>query len=154
MKKYIFISLASFCFIILFFGCGDKTNQKGSDSTQDLHIAGQDNLNETTVEPKVTFVELGSNECIPCKMMKSVMKAIEDEFGNQVKVVFHDVWEDQAPADQYEIRMIPTQVFLDESGEEFFRHEGFFPKEEIETLLVNKGLTLLKTVDIEEKEEK
>jgi len=26
---------------------------------------------------------------------------------------------------------IPTQVFLDENGKEFFRHEGFFPEEKI-----------------------
>ena len=28
---------------------------------------------ENTVKPKVTFVELGSKSCIPCKMMQKVI---------------------------------------------------------------------------------
>jgi len=35
---------------------------------------------------------------------------------------------------------IPTQVFLDENGKEFFRHEGFFSEEEIIKVLITKGI--------------
>jgi len=97
----------------------------------------------------VTFVELGSVNCIPCKMMQPVMEAIEEEFGSQIEVVFHDVWKDAEPGRKYGIKLIPTQVFLDETGTEFFRHEGFFPKEDIEKLLVEKGLKIFKQVEIE-----
>ena len=41
---------------------------------------------------KVTFIELGSVKCIPCRMMQPVMKQIEEQYGDQVRVVFHDVW--------------------------------------------------------------
>ena len=94
------------------------------------------------LKPKVTFVELGSVNCIPCKKMQPVMKAIEEKYGDQIKVVFHDVWkEDQKQfAAMYKIRLIPTQVFLDANGKEFFRHEGFYPESEIDKLLVKKGL--------------
>ncbi len=94
---------------------------------------------------KVTFVELGSDSCIPCKEMKPVMAAIQKTFGDQVEIVFYDVWEDDAPAREYGINMIPTQVFLDEDGEEFHRHVGFYAQEEIEALLVEHGLTRLST---------
>jgi hypothetical protein len=33
-----------------------------------------------TARPMVTFVELGSVNCIPCKAMQPVMKAIEGRF--------------------------------------------------------------------------
>ncbi|MBN2090232.1 thioredoxin family protein, partial [candidate division KSB1 bacterium] len=79
----------------------------------------------------------------PCKMMQPVMKAVEEKFGSQLKVVFYDVWQDNAPARQYGIRVIPTQVFVDESGKEFFRHEGFFAEAEIEKLLVDRGLKVI-----------
>ena len=69
--------------------------------------------------PKVTFLELGANSCVPCKEMKPVMKGIEQAFGDQVEVIFYDVWDDPAPANEYGIQMIPTQIFLDENGEEF-----------------------------------
>ena len=94
------------------------------------------------VKPKVTFVELGSVNCIPCKQMQPVMKAIEEKYGDQVKVIFYDVWKaDQKHyAQKYGIRLIPTQVFLDENGKEFHRHEGFYPEDEIDKLLKTKGL--------------
>lgn len=93
-------------------------------------------------KPKVTFIELGSVNCIPCKMMQPVMKAIEKNYGEQVKVIFYDVWtQEQRPyAEKYGIKLIPTQVFLDEKGKEFFRHEGFYPEKEIDKLLQGKGI--------------
>ena len=93
-------------------------------------------------KPKITFVELGSVNCIPCKQMQPIMKSIEEKYGEQVKVVFYDVWKsDQKKfAQQYGIKLIPTQVFLDENGKEFFRHEGFYPEAEIDKLLQGKGL--------------
>ncbi len=92
--------------------------------------------------PAITFVELGSVNCIPCKAMQPVMKSIEQKYGNQVRVVFYDVWKDDQRkyAAQYSIRVIPTQVFLDAKGAEIMRHEGFFPEKDIDAFLQSKGL--------------
>ena len=94
------------------------------------------------VKPKVTFIELGSVNCIPCKQMQPVMKSIEEKYGDQVKVIFYDVWKDDQKkyAQQYGIKLIPTQVFLDVDGKEFHRHEGFYPESEIDKILKGKGL--------------
>ncbi|MHB1686412.1 MAG: thioredoxin family protein [Ignavibacteriaceae bacterium] len=93
-------------------------------------------------KPKVTFIELGSVNCIPCRMMQPVMKNIEKKYGSQVKVIFYDVWtQEQRPyAEKYGIKLIPTQIFLDKNGKEFHRHEGFYPEAEIVKLLQTKGL--------------
>ena len=115
-------------------------------------IAGEAGLSATPASghspgdaPKVTFVELGSNSCVPCKEMRPVMNGIEKTFGDQVDVVFYDVWKDPAPANEYGVQMIPTQVFLDETGAEFHRHVGFYPQADIEALLVEQGLTKITT---------
>ncbi len=93
-------------------------------------------------QTQVTFVELGSVNCIPCKLMQPVMKDIEKTYGNKVKVVFYDVWTPagQPYAEKYRIRAIPTQVFLDSKGIEFFRHTGFFSKAEIVDVLKKQGV--------------
>jgi thioredoxin 1 len=103
-------------------------------------------LPQNNVSPKITFVELGSVNCIPCKQMQPVMKAIEEKYGDQVKVIFYDVWkEDQKKySKQYGIKLIPTQVFLDANGKEFHRHEGFYPEAEIDKILQGNGLTIKK----------
>lgn len=43
-------------------------------------------------------------------------------------------------AKQYNVRSIPTQVFLDENGNEYFRHEGYFPEKELIEVLKRKGV--------------
>jgi thioredoxin 1 len=98
----------------------------------------------TEKKSPITFVELGSVNCIPCRQMQPVMKAIEKKYGDQVKVVFYDVWkpEQKKYAEQYGIKLIPTQVFLDAAGKEFFRHEGFYPEAEIDKILQKQGLKI------------
>ena len=95
-----------------------------------------------TSSAKVTFIELGSVKCVPCKMMVPVMKQVEEKFKDQVAVLFYDVWtpEGQPYGQQYGIRAIPTQVFLDSGGKEYYRHEGFFPYEELVKVLEQKGV--------------
>ena len=90
----------------------------------------------------VTFVELGSVSCIPCRMMQPIMRDIENTYQGQVNVVFHDVWTDEGKpyAKTYGIRVIPTQVFLDSKGIEYFRHEGYFPKDQLVAVLKTKGV--------------
>lgn len=97
---------------------------------------------KNVVKYKVTFIELGSVRCIPCQKMQSVMKSIKGKYANQVNVVFHDVWtpEGEPFAKQYGVESIPTQIFLDENGKEFSRHEGFFPEEELIKVLKTKGV--------------
>ncbi len=108
--------------------------------------SAQTKKSSDAAQPLVTFIELGSVRCIPCKMMQPVMKAIEEKYGDQVKIVFHDVWtvQGQPYAEQFAIRLIPTQVFLDKNGREFFRHEGYFPEPEIDKLLQSRGLKIRK----------
>jgi len=62
------------------------------------------------------------------------------KYPNDLKIVFHDVstHAGQPAARQYNIRTIPTQVFLDANGVEYFRHEGYFPMEELDKILKQK----------------
>ena len=77
------------------------------------------------------LLELGSVTCIPCKMMAVVLDELREEYPGTLRVDFIDVNEDEVAAAAYHVRVIPTQLFFDASGKEVFRHEGFFPKEDI-----------------------
>jgi thioredoxin 1 len=97
---------------------------------------------ETPIVKKyeVTFYELGSVRCIPCKQMQPVLKSIEEKYKDQVQVIFYDIWtkEGKEATRNFTFEAIPTQIFLDKNGKEFFRHTGFFPEEEIEKVLQQK----------------
>ena len=97
----------------------------------------------TSTQPKITFLELGSLTCIPCKMMEKVLVSIGEKYSDQIEVIFHDVKKDKKIATEYKIKMIPTQVFLDETGKEIHRHVGFYPEEQIDEFLQKQGLIII-----------
>ena len=131
-KKYIYI-IIFLVLLAIVFGFKKVSNNTETSLTQE---------NVTTEEIKVTFVELGSVGCIPCDKMQPIMKEIEEEYKGQVKVVFHDVKtpEGEPYKKKYNIRAIPTQVFLDKDGNEYFRHLGFFAKDELIKILEMQGV--------------
>lgn len=91
---------------------------------------------------RLTFIELGSVNCIPCKAMQPILEQIRQKYPDTVEVVFHDVWtkEGEPFARSFRIRVIPTQVFLDREGKEYYRHEGYLPLEEVLAALERGGL--------------
>ena len=111
-------------------------------AAQNKETNNTDLQNKKAIKYKVTFIELGSVRCIPCQKMESVMESIKEKYPKQVQVVFHDVWTEKGKpfAKQYNVRSIPTQVFLDENGNEYFRHEGYFPEKKLIEVLKRKGV--------------
>jgi thioredoxin 1 len=78
-----------------------------------------------------SLIDLGRTFCIPCKMMAPILEELKKEYAGRMHVEFIDVGDNPQAARKYGIRMIPTQVFLDASGKELYRHVGFFSKEDI-----------------------
>ena len=77
------------------------------------------------------LVDLGAGKCIPCKIMAPILEELKEQYKGSLDVVFIDVWENPNVSKQYGIQMIPTQIFYDAAGQERFRHEGFFSREDI-----------------------
>jgi thioredoxin 1 len=118
----------------------EVSEDKEGEDTDDAAVKKDDKK----VILEATFVEIGAENCVPCKMMKPVMAEIEKRYKGRVKVVFHDVWtpEGKPVVKQYKIRVIPTQIFEDKNGREFFRHEGFLPFDEVKKILSKQGIDL------------
>jgi thioredoxin 1 len=77
------------------------------------------------------LIDLGADKCIPCKMMAPILEELKVEYRGRFEVEFIDVWKKPDAGRQWRIRVIPTQIFIDQSGKELYRHEGFFSKEDI-----------------------
>jgi thioredoxin 1 len=105
------------------------------------NLALKDTL-DSDQDYKVTFIELGSVRCIPCRKMQPIMKSIEEKYGREVRVVFHDVLTEAGEpyALEFGIEAIPTQVFLDAKGKEYYRHIGFFSEGELVRVLKMQGV--------------
>lgn len=84
---------------------------------------------ETNDLPK--FIEIGAKSCVPCQMMQKVMEELRTNYPGKLDIIFHDLDMDPEPAGRYGISVIPTQVLTAPDGTELFRHEGFYPTDEI-----------------------
>ena len=83
----------------------------------------------------VTMVDIGSKNCIPCKMMAPILEKLEKDYEGKAAIVFIDIREDVSQAQKYGIRTIPTQIFYDKTGTEISRHEGYMDEQTIKNII-------------------
>lgn len=107
------------------------------------NAAGPDASGVTAALPRL--VDLGSDRCVPCKQMAPILEALSREYDGVLHVEFIDVWKDAEAGQEWGVRVIPTQIFLDSSGAERFRHEGFYGREEILAKWKELGIELTPT---------
>jgi thioredoxin 1 len=77
------------------------------------------------------LVDLGADKCVPCKQMKPILDSMREEYAGRMDVIFIDVWENREQAARFNVRIIPTQIFYDESGKELYRRVGFIGEDDI-----------------------
>lgn len=99
---------------------------------------GVGSATETGQLPAV--IDLGMGKCIPCKQMKPILDELAKEYEGRARIEIIDIGDHPDQADEYEVRLIPTQVFINAQGEEVFRHEGFMPKQDIVAQLQAMGV--------------
>lgn len=90
---------------------------------------------------RVTMIDLGATECIPCKMMAPILEELRIQYAGKADILFIDVWKDPEQAKSYRIQAIPTQIFFDGKGREVFRHVGFMDKTRIVDILSTLGVS-------------
>ena len=116
--------------------------QRQKEASQDQDMAGSPTTvadsassssgqNDVQEEALPKLLDLGAGKCIPCKAMEPILEELEDSHADTFSVQFIDVWKNKQAAEKYGVQTIPTQIFFDAEGNELFRHEGFFSKEDI-----------------------
>ncbi len=88
------------------------------------------------------LLELGSHKCPPCRRMTPILNQLKAEYAGKFEIRYIDVWQDRAAGTKYGVGAIPTQIFLDSSGKEVFRHVGFYSKKDILGTWIKLGVKL------------
>jgi thioredoxin 1 len=127
-KKYISVLVFVGAIVIIFFL---KHEQKAESSrvAQPNRFIQENDTKVVTELPML--LEIGSSTCVPCKMMAPILEELMTEQKSKLRVKFIDIKNDKSAAQKYNISLIPTQIFYDAKGREFFRHEGFYSKKDI-----------------------
>jgi thioredoxin 1 len=88
------------------------------------------------------LVDLGAGKCVACKTMKPILEQLKTEMEGKMSVHVLDTGKYPGLTDEYQIKLIPTQIFYDASGNELFRHEGFISREDILAKWAELGVDL------------
>ncbi|MFC1500653.1 thioredoxin family protein [Candidatus Zixiibacteriota bacterium] len=81
---------------------------------------------------RFSMIEFGGRSCTPCKQMQPILIELINEYGSSIDIVNVYLDEDFAPADSFDVYLLPTQVIFSREGVELSRHLGKWPKPEIE----------------------
>lgn len=124
----------------------EKAQQSGeagsADAEQDKPAAPAPSASEPKPPAALPrMVDVGSEHCIPCKMMAPILDELQREYAGKVSVEFVNLAQDPKGGSRYGVRIIPTQIFIDSSGQEVFRHVGFYSKEDILAKFKELGFT-------------
>jgi thioredoxin 1 len=106
---------------------------------------------EIAAEPKINLdallakrvpilLEFGRGWCIPCKYMKPILDDMAKLYAGKAIVLPVDMDVNRDLVRQFNIRLMPTQVFLMPDGKEFFRNEGTLEREHIVQVFTKMGL--------------
>ena len=116
-------------------GCGGESDEtadtSGAAGADAGPTAGAEAPSDSPEASLPTLLDLGSDSCVPCKAMAPILDEMRETFEGQLVVTFVDVRKDPDAARERDIRIIPTQIFLDEHGHELYRHQGFYSREEM-----------------------
>jgi thioredoxin 1 len=140
------VAFALILLVVLVFACRQKKDPPAASDSNTASSQGSLNAEiEKTSQPQTRLpllVDLGADKCIPCKMMAPILEELKKEYAGRLRVEFIDVWKNPKAGRQYGIRIIPTQIFYDTDGKEFYRHQGFIARDDILAIFREKGVDL------------
>ncbi|SDB25845.1 thioredoxin 1 [Desulfonatronum thiosulfatophilum] len=78
------------------------------------------------------LVNLKTQNCIHCKRMVPVLRELEEQYADAFSIYTFDVGVSPEIGRSFgTIRTVPTLVFMDQSGREVYRFEGYMSKSEV-----------------------
>ncbi len=53
-------------------------------------------FSQVPVKGMVTLIDLGADQCVPCKMMAPILTKLKQEYKDRAAIVFIDVWKKES----------------------------------------------------------
>jgi thioredoxin 1 len=121
---------------------GQKMEILVSDSwTKQQAANAKDNpLDKARAAGKPMLAIFSASSCCGPDKMIPVKEALLKKYDTKINIIYIEPRKEQILAARYGIRSIPTQVFYDSKGKEFFRHSGFFSEKDITSKLSEMGV--------------
>ena len=87
-----------------------------------------------------TMADFGLGTCKPCKAMEPILKQAAQDYWGRANILFVELDKYGNLAREYRIRVMPTQIFFDASGQQVDSHMGYMDRAEIDRRLAALGV--------------
>jgi thioredoxin 1 len=121
---------------------GQKIEIAVSDSwTKQQAANAKDNpLDKARAAGKPTLAIFSAASCCGPDKMIPVRDSLLKKYDTKINILYIEPRKEQILAARYGIRSIPSQVFFNGKGKEFYRHSGFFSEKDITDKLSEMGI--------------
>ena len=80
------------------------------------------------------LLDFHADWCGPCKILGPILKEVKNELGDAIKIVKINVDKNQALAEKFQVRGVPTMIIF-KKGEQLWRQSGVLQKQEIISII-------------------
>ena len=89
-----------------------------------------ENESKKNISSGLKVLKIGAEWCPECVIMKPRWKEIEEEF-SWLNTEYYEADENKDLSKKYNVKDVPTFIFLDKNGDEILRKEGIVSKEDL-----------------------
>lgn len=137
-KNITVLSLVFIALVSIYFGKNYLENKK------EINLKNTNIINslEEAREGVPTIIMFKTDTCPYCVEMEKELSLVSKEREGRFNIYYARLEEEKNIdlADKYDAKVVPTTVFLDKEGREFYIHQGLMKKDNIEVILNSLGV--------------
>ena len=80
------------------------------------------------------LVDFYANWCMPCRILSPILTNLEEDMGDEIRILKIDIDKNNDVAQKYKIYSVPT-IFLFQNGEVIWKGSGARSKEELKRII-------------------